>query len=95
MCLTYHISSAQESHLAHSCYVGYKGKGSIIQLNFQLIVHYDDNKHRDQKVHGSLKTNPVRVGGGGQGRLPGGSDIVTFMQNPKGGGGWGEHPGQR
>lgn len=46
-------------------------------------------------MHGSVKTNPVRVGGGGQGRLPGGSDIVTFMQNPKGGGGWGKHPGQR
>ena len=46
-------------------------------------------------MHGSVKTNPVTVGGAGQGRLPGGSDIVTFMQNPKGGGGCGEHPGQR
>ena len=46
-------------------------------------------------MHGSVKTNPVRVGGGGQGGLPGGSDSVTFMQNPKGGGGWGQHPRQR
>lgn len=40
-----------------------------------------------------MKTNPGRESGGsggGQSRLPGGRDVVTFTQNPKGGKrGWG------